>query len=83
MLFSNRESRDICRKLLGGPENVTFLVMNLTKDCQKKRLAHRHGDESDGSFAETLSKGQITYDVCAIFGLPSCFTPFPALSAKL
>ena len=55
MIFSNRESRDICRKLLGGPENVTFLVMNLTKDCQKKRLAHRHGDDSDG-FAEMLSK---------------------------
>jgi len=52
----SRESRDICRKHLGGPENVTFLVMNLTKDCQKKRLAHRHGDDSDGSFAETLSK---------------------------
>ena len=62
MIYSNRESRDICRKLL-GPENVTFLVMNLTKDCQKKRLAHRHGDDSDGSFAETLSKGQITDNV--------------------
>ena len=66
MIYSNRESRDICRKLL-GPENVTFLVMNLTKDCQKKRLAHRHGDDSDGSFAETLSKGQSTYDIHKLF----------------
>ena len=63
---SHRETRDIRRKLLGA-ENVTFLVMNLTKDCQKKRLAHRHGEDSDGSFAEMLSKGQFIYDICKRF----------------
>merc|ERR1719458_1149247 len=51
----SRESRDICRKLLGA-ENVTFLVMNLTKSAQKKRLAARHGDDKEGGFADVLSK---------------------------
>ena len=50
-----RESRDICRKLLGA-DNVTFLVMNLTKSCQKKRLQARHGDENEGGFADALGK---------------------------
>ena len=30
--------------------------MNLTKSCQKKRLAARHGDQEEGGFADVLSK---------------------------
>ena len=37
-----RKQRDIIRKVLGP--NVIFMVLNLTKDCTKKRLASRHGD---------------------------------------
>ena len=35
---------------------MTFLVMNLTKSCQKKRLEARHGDDKEGGFADMLNK---------------------------
>ena len=38
----SRKQRDIIRKILGP--DVIFVVLNLTKDCTKKRLAGRHGD---------------------------------------
>ena len=38
----SRKQRDIIRKILGP--DVIFMVLNLTKDCTKKRLASRHGD---------------------------------------
>ena len=38
----SRKQRDIIRKVLGP--DVIFIVLNLTKDCTKKRLASRHGD---------------------------------------
>ena len=38
----SRKQRDIIRKILGP--DVIFIVLNLTKDCTKKRLASRHGD---------------------------------------
>ena len=36
-----REGRQLCRDIL-GPDAV-FIVMNLTKSCQKKRIEARHG----------------------------------------
>ena len=38
----SRKQRHIIRKILGP--DVIFIVLNLTKDCTKKRLAGRHGD---------------------------------------
>ena len=38
----SRKQRDIIRNILGP--DVIFMVLNLTKDCTKKRLASRHGD---------------------------------------
>ena len=38
----SRKQRDIIRKIIGP--DVIFMVLNLTKDCIKKRLAARHGD---------------------------------------
>ena len=38
----SRKQRDIIRKILGP--DVIFVVLSLTKDCTKKRLASRHGD---------------------------------------
>ena len=42
----SRKQRDIIRKILGP--DVIFVVLNLTKDCTKKRLAARHGDGDAG-----------------------------------
>ena len=53
-ISSIRKSRDMCRELIGP--DVTFIVMNLTKSCQKKRLEHRHGDGMGDDFPETLNK---------------------------
>ena len=38
----SRKQRDIIRKVLGP--DVIFMVLNLTKDCTKKRLTARHGE---------------------------------------
>merc|ERR1719188_880197 len=50
----SRKSRDMCRELIGP--DVTFIVMNLTKSCQKKRLEQRHGSGMGDDFPETLNK---------------------------
>ena len=42
----SRKQRHIIRKILGP--DVIFIVLNLTKDCTKKRLAGRHGDGDAG-----------------------------------
>ena len=44
-IFS-RTQRDKLRQKL-GPELV-FIVLNMTKECQKKRLKARHGDAIEG-----------------------------------
>ena len=41
---------------------MTFLVMNLTKSCQKKRLKARHGDEPAGGFGDQLNKMYDLYE---------------------
>ena len=46
----SRKQRDIIRKILGP--DVIFIVLNLTKDCTKKRLAGRHGD---GDLADKMT----------------------------
>ena len=46
----SRKQRDIIRKILGP--DVIFVVLNLTKDCTKKRLAGRHGD---GDLADKMT----------------------------
>ena len=46
----SRKQRDIIRKILGP--DVIFIVLNLTKDCTKKRLAGRHGD---GDLADKIT----------------------------
>ena len=50
-----RSNRDLCRDLLGH-KNVIFIVMNLTKSCQKKRLEARHGGDGGNEWAGWLSK---------------------------
>ena len=52
-----RKQRDIIRKVLGP--DVIFMVLNLTNDCIKKRLAARHG--SDGEVAERLNKNLLEF----------------------
>ena len=46
----SRKQRDIIRKVLGP--DVIFMVLNLTKDCTKKRLTARHGE---GDLADMLN----------------------------
>ena len=44
--IASRVSRDYVRKQLG--DQVVFIVLNLTQECQNKRLKGRHGDSVDG-----------------------------------
>ena len=41
LTLNYRKARDLCRSLI-GPE-VTFIILNLTKTCQMKRLLGREG----------------------------------------
>ena len=52
-----RKSRDVCREALG--DNVVFLVMNMTKKCQKERLKGRHGvgDSEDSDIGKEIQEG--------------------------
>ena len=52
---SFRESRDICRESLGA-ENVVFLVLNMTKRCQRERLKGRHGGAAAAEESADLGK---------------------------
>ena len=56
MIQLHRKSRDLCREYLGGPDNVTFVVMNLTKGCQERRVKDRHGDSAGGEFGASLAR---------------------------
>ena len=40
-----RHLRDVLRKMLGP--DLVFVVLNLTKDCQEKRIINRHGKASE------------------------------------
>ena len=50
----SRESRDLLRSRM-GPELV-FIVLNLTKECQNKRISARHPGEEQKVFADILHK---------------------------
>ena len=39
--MTNRKSRDLARSIIGS--GLMFIVLNLTKSCQMKRLAGREG----------------------------------------
>ena len=54
----------MCRELLGR-SNVTFIVMNLTKSCQRKRLEARHGGAMGGGFADTINSMYDMYEPAA------------------
>ena len=59
-LLTDRKSRELCREAIGPENEVIFLVMNLDKSCQKKRLQARHGDTEDDSVkkgVEVMHKG--------------------------
>merc|ERR1712226_1429490 len=44
---ATRHSRDNIRKELGN--DVVFVVLNLTSECQAKRIKGRHGEEMEGA----------------------------------
>ena len=44
--IASRVSRDYVRQQLG--DKVVFIVLNLTKECQNKRIKGRHGDAVEG-----------------------------------
>ena len=56
-----RKSRELCRSVL-GPDNVTFVVMNLSKSCQMRRLQARHGESKRGAHADILAKMHDLYE---------------------
>ena len=41
----SRGQRERIRKMIGP--DLVFIVMNLTKECQLKRVESRHGDQSE------------------------------------
>ena len=48
----SRKQRDFLRQQLGP--KLVFIVMNLTAECQKKRVASRHGDSLGADFLKVL-----------------------------
>ena len=48
----SRKQRDFLRQQLGP--KLVFIVMNLTAECQKKRVASRHGDSLGGGLLDML-----------------------------
>ena len=56
--LTDRKSRELCREIFGPENEVIFLVMNLTKSCQKERLAARHGEgETVEKLLDLMHKG--------------------------
>ena len=56
----SRKQRDSMRKIL-GPECV-FIVLNMNRDCQKKRIMERHGDDMNGDFLDLMLKRAEMYE---------------------
>ena len=56
----SRKQRDSMRKIL-GPECV-FIVLNMSSDCQKKRVMGRHGDGMNKDFLNLMIKLAGMYD---------------------
>ena len=50
----SRESRDLLRKHMGP--DLVFIILNLTKECQTKRINKRHAGEEQKFFADLLHK---------------------------
>ena len=53
----NRRQRDQIKKDLGP--DLNFIVLNVSKECQRKRIINRHG--GDSKFATMMEK---FYDLC-------------------
>merc|ERR1711935_1107041 len=57
----NRSQRDQIKKDLGP--NLNFIVLNLSKECQSKRVAKRHGsDDQGGQIAALMEKFYDLYE---------------------
>ena len=56
----SRKQRDSMRKII-GPECV-FIVLNMNRDCQKKRIMERHGDDMNGDFLDLMLKRAEMYE---------------------
>ena len=50
----SRKQRDDMRKIL-GPDCV-FIVLNMSNECQKKRVLGRHGDSMNEDFLNLMIK---------------------------
>ena len=48
----SRNQRDKIRKILGP--DLVFIVLNMTKECQNKRVQKRHGDSLGDDFLQIL-----------------------------
>ena len=56
----SRKQRDSMRKIL-GPE-CTFIVLNMSRECQKKRVTERHGEDANEDFMNMLIKFAAMYE---------------------
>ena len=57
----SRAQRDQIRKDLGP--NLIFMVLNLTRECQHKRVVKRHGEDEHGAqFVEMMEKYYDLYE---------------------
>ena len=58
----SRGQRDQIRKIIGP--DLIFMVLNLTKECQGKRLENRHAgdDEAGAMFADSLKRFYDLYE---------------------
>ena len=56
----SRKQRDSMRKIL-GPECM-FIVLNMSRECQKKRVTERHGEDANEDFMNMLIKFAAMYE---------------------
>ena len=56
----SRKQRDSMRKIL-GPE-CTFIVLNMSRECQKKRVTERRGEDANEDFMNMLIKFAAMYE---------------------
>ena len=55
-----RDQREVLRKVIGP--DLVFIVLQMTKDCQKKRLLARHEDPNAEEFVKVLNDIHDLYD---------------------
>ena len=58
--INSQKQRERMRKLIGP--DLVFIVLGMSKECQKKRVTARHGEDFPETFMELLIKAADLYE---------------------